>query len=228
MHPAPAMRQTPLNQIHNPDVLNFMRSDYKGVVEVGSSSGALARAYRGINPGCRYVGIEIDADYAEASRQHCTEVIHGNVEYLSAETFHQLSDADCWVFADALEHLYDPWQLLERIKANARSRTEVIACIPNAQYWGVQSRLNAGLFIYQDSGLFDRTHIRWLTRLTIIDLFNSHGFQVLNMIARLLDQPTDEMAAAIRQMARASGNDPEMALQDAVPFQYVVKALADG
>ncbi|TRW97084.1 tetratricopeptide repeat protein [Candidatus Methylobacter oryzae] len=220
------IKQTPINNIHNVDVLNFMRADFTGIVEVGSSSGALARAYRDINPACSYIGIEIDQDYAEASKQHCTEVIYGNVEHLPDETFKKLGDAQCWVFADALEHLYDPWQLLRRIKRNARSGVEVIACIPNAQYWGVQSALNSGRFIYQDSGLLDRTHIRWLTRITILDLFHANGFQVVEMISRILQQPSEEMIAGIRQIASASGSDPDLAVQDAIAFQYVVRAVA--
>ncbi|MGZ4991290.1 MAG: O-linked N-acetylglucosamine transferase family protein [Methylobacter sp.] len=220
------IKQTPINNVHNVDVLNFMRADFTGIVEIGSSSGALARAYRDINPACSYVGIEIDEDYAEASKQHCTEVIYGNVEKLPDETFKKLGDAQCWVFADALEHLYDPWQLLRRIKQNAHSGVEVIACIPNAQYWGIQSTLNSGRFIYQDSGLLDRTHIRWLTRITILDLFNANGFQVVEMISRILQKPSEEMITGIRQIASASGADPDMAVQDAIPFQYVVRAVA--
>ncbi|MGZ5052451.1 MAG: O-linked N-acetylglucosamine transferase family protein [Methylobacter sp.] len=220
------MKQTPINNVHNVDVLNFMRTDLSKVVEVGSSSGALARAYRDLNPSCSYVGIEIDQDYAEASKQHCTDVIYGNVEHLPDDTFKQLGDAQCWVFADALEHLYDPWQLLKRIKQNTGPGVEVIACIPNAQYWGIQSTLNSGRFIYQDAGLLDRTHIRWLTRITILDLFNKTGFQVVSMISRILQQPSPEMQDGIRQIALASGADPEMAVQDAIPFQYVVKAVA--
>lgn len=221
------IKQTPINNVHNVDVLRLMRPDVAKVVEVGSSSGALARAYRQINPACSYVGIEIDRAYAEASRQHCTEVIYGNVEKLNDQDFAELGDAKCWVFADALEHLYDPWQLLRRIANTAGPGAEVVACIPNAQYWGIQSCLNSGKFIYQDSGLLDRTHIRWLTRLTIIDLFQANGFRVVEMISRILQQPGEEMLAGLRQIALASGNDPELAVQDAIPFQYVLRAVVD-
>lgn len=219
--------QTPINQVHNVDVFNFMRPGYRKVVEVGSSSGALARVYRAANPQSAYVGIEIDADYAEASKQHCTEVILGNVEKLPQETMHGLADGDCWIFADALEHLYDPWQMLRRIRQQASGPVEVIACIPNAQYWGLQSCLNTGRFVYQDSGLLDRTHIRWLTRLTMLDLFQANGFRVEQMISRILNPPGPDMQAALRAMAQAAGADPEQALQDAIPFQYVLRAVAE-
>lgn len=220
------MKQTPIHSVHNPDILRLMRSDFSGVVEVGSSSGALAQAYRQINPNCSYVGIEIDAAYVEASKQHCTEVIYGDVEELSDDTIRKLGDAQCWIFGDALEHLYDPWKVLKRIKSNAQLGLEVIACIPNAQYWGIQSCLNSGMFIYQDAGLLDRTHIRWLTRITILDLFHSSGFQILEMNSRLARQPSDEMIAGIQQIARASGADPDMALRDAIPCQYVLRAVS--
>lgn len=223
---APEMKQTPINQVANVDVLNLMRPDFNMVVEVGSSSGVLARAYRNINPACKYVGIEIDPDYAEASKAHCTEVLTGNVEHLPESVFERLGEAQCWVFADALEHLYDPWALLRRIRRHAKGPLEIISCIPNAQHWGLQAAMNGGKFFYQDSGLLDRTHIRWFTRITIFDLYQSTGFQVAALNARMFNLPGPEMVAAIRNMAIAAGNDPDQAEKDAVVFQYVSRALA--
>jgi hypothetical protein len=220
------MQQTPINDIHNVDVLGFMGKNYANVVEVGSSSGALAKAYHAINPACCYTGIEIDKDYAQASKKHCNRVILGNVETLSEAVFAKLDGAQCWVFADALEHLYDPWKLLARIKASAAPGVEIVACIPNAQHWGIQTCLNSGQFVYQNSGLLDRTHIRWLTRITILEMFRSSGYQVEQMIARVMHQPAPLVAQAIRSLASASGADPDTSLQDSIAFQYVVRAVA--
>ncbi|MBI3231351.1 MAG: UDP-N-acetylglucosamine-peptide N-acetylglucosaminyltransferase, partial [Burkholderiales bacterium] len=126
--PLRSMSQTPINQIHNVDVLNMMRPNYRKVVEVGSSSGALAYAYRINNPHSEYVGIEIVEEYAEKSRDYCTDVIYGDVEKLTDEEFAKLADADCWIFADALEHLYDPWKLLSRIQQHKKGPIDLIAC----------------------------------------------------------------------------------------------------
>jgi hypothetical protein len=82
------------------------------------------------------------------------------------------------------------------------------------------------MFIYQDSGLLDRTHIRWFTRVTMVDLFQANGFQVVEMITRVGQQPNAVMAESIQQMARASGANPAQALADAIPFQYVMRAVA--
>lgn len=222
---APEMKQTPINQVVNVDVLNLMQPGYRMVVEVGSSSGVLAKAYRDHNPGCHYVGIEIDPDYAEASREHCSEVITGNVEHLPDSVLERLGQAQCWVFADALEHLYDPWALLKKIRRNAKGPVDIISCIPNAQHWGLQSAMNGGKFFYQDAGLLDRTHIRWFTRLTIFDLYRSTGYQIVALNARMFNLPPDPIRNAIRNMAEACGNDPEQAEQDATVFQYVSRAV---
>jgi predicted O-linked N-acetylglucosamine transferase (SPINDLY family) len=226
VQPIEDMKQTALNNIHNVDVLRMMRPNLKRVVEVGSSSGALALAYRQTSPNSEYVGIEIVKEYADASRQHCTEVILGNVEHIPDEQFKGLASGDCWVFADALEHLYDPWKLLKRIRLNAEGPLEIVACIPNVQHWGIQSCINSGNFLYQDSGLLDRTHIRWFTRVSILHMFQSCGYQVTDMTVRRFHQPAEATIAAIRQMAVAGGADPDQAVEDAMVFQYVVKAVA--
>jgi 2-polyprenyl-3-methyl-5-hydroxy-6-metoxy-1,4-benzoquinol methylase len=220
------MKQTPINNVYNADVLNLMRPDYRRVIEIGSSSGALAKAYRAINPLARYTGVEIDPDYAEASTQHCTDVLVGNIEKFPPETLAGLADGDCWIFADVLEHLYDPWKMLKNIRTGARGNVEVIACIPNAQNWALQACMNGGNFMYQDSGLLDRTHIRWFTRITIINLFETAGFRIDAMTARQAQAPSPEVRAAVRSMAQAAGNNPDLAEQDCLAFQYVLRAVA--
>jgi predicted O-linked N-acetylglucosamine transferase (SPINDLY family) len=226
VHPIEDMKQTAINDIANVDVLRLMAPQQTHIVEVGSSSGALAKAYLANSPGTRYTGIEIVEEYAEASKANCSDVIFGNVEHIADDKFADLGTAQTWVFADALEHLYDPWKLLKRIRANAKGPVEIIACIPNAQNWGIQSILNNGTFLYQDSGLLDRTHIRWFTRISILHMFQSCGFQVVEMNVRKFRDPSDQIKDALRAMANAVGADPEMAVQDAIPFQYVLRAVS--
>ncbi len=220
------MKQTPVHDNFNAALLRLMPKDLKRVVEIGCSSGALARAYKAINSNCDYLGIEIDPDYAELSRKTCSLVICGNIEHLDDEQFQQLFPSDCWIFGDVLEHLYDPWAVLRRIREKLQDGSQIIACIPNAQHWSVQARLNCGLFRYEDMGLLDRTHIRWFTRITILELFQSTGFKIVEGLPRIVqNEPTQEHLAAIRAMAKAIGADPELSVNDAIPFQWLVRAV---
>ena len=220
------MKQTPIHDNHNPDLLAMIPKSLKRIVEVGCSSGALAREYKKINPGCEYVGVEIDEDYAEAARRYCDQVLVGNIETMSDYTFANLLPNDCWIFGDVLEHLYNPWDVLVRIRTHMTKDNCIVACIPNMQHWSVQVKLMSGALFYQDSGLFDRTHIRWFTRATIIDMFLKAGFVIERGLPRIFDNaPGAKVIEAIRASAVSLGLDPTAAVSDSLPLQYVVMAM---
>lgn len=219
------MGQTPIHDQHNPDLLAALPTDCRMLVEVGCSSGALAREYRRLNPNCRYLGIEIDSGYAELASHHCDEVLVGDIETLLKQPPADFAAADCWVFGDALEHLRDPWRLLAEIR-RLSPRATIVACIPNAQHWSVQARLACGQFRYEDAGLLDRTHLRWFTRTTMIELFHGAGYRLVAGRPRIFAEPQRELALAlIRQLAAACGSDPDQAVADALPMQYVLTAV---
>ncbi|TDG07894.1 class I SAM-dependent methyltransferase [Paraburkholderia guartelaensis] len=220
------MDQTPVHQHHNPDLLNLMPQGARRVLEVGCSSGALAREYKKTNPGVHYTGIEIVPAYAEMAREHCDRVVDVDVERVTVEQIRSDLNADCWVFGDVLEHLHDPWALLKKIRGTMDRGGSVVACIPNAQHWSVQARLSFGDFRYQDSGLFDRTHIRWFTRVTMLEMFRDAGFVVDAGKARIFHEPQREaFLPVIRAMASAAGADANAAVEDAKAFQFVFRAV---
>ncbi len=221
-----SIKQTPMHLNCNPDILKIMPKNLKRVVEVGCSSGALAKAYAKINPECEYTGIEIDPDFAAHAKEYCSEVICGNIESFDEESFLKLFPSDCWIFGDTLEHLYDPWTLIRRIRSQLAQGGQIIACIPNAQHWSIQVNLSRGLFTYQDQGLMDRTHIRWFTRTTMIELFQSAGYKIIETFPRIFGEPAREkVLPSIRDMAIAIGADPQQAVNDAIPLQWVIRAI---
>lgn len=220
------MKQTPIHNKFNAELLALMPKGAIRVVEVGCSSGALARAYLRLNPRCDYVGLEIDPEYAEIARSQCSRVLVGSIEQMDNKTFASLFPSDCWVFGDVLEHLFDPWSVLGRIREMLPMNGSVVACIPNAQHWSVQSRLNTGEFRYEDAGLLDRTHIRWFTNRTIGELFRSTGYEIVEGGGRLLEEPLRGRGLeGVRAFAEAIGTDVEEAVKNATPFQWLVRAV---
>lgn len=219
------MKQTPIHEHHNPDLLKVLPSVGR-VVEVGCSSGALARAYKLLNPASRYIGIEIDTDYAYAAKMHCDEVIVGDIQsLLEATDCNQNLYGDCWVFGDTLEHIRDPWFVLRELRSRMDRKGYVCACIPNMQHWSIQLRLNLGMIQYEESGLLDRTHLRWFTRSTIIDLFHGSGYTVDLVQPRIFPHPnTNRAVSIIGWVADQQGGDKETAIKDAMPLQFVIRA----
>jgi ubiquinone/menaquinone biosynthesis C-methylase UbiE len=219
------MNQTPVHENHNPDLLRLMPPGSVNVLEFGCSSGALAREYKKINPGARHVGVEISSEYARLAMRYCDDVLVLDADRVDESFFDGQAAVDCWVFGDVLEHLRDPWRVLRQIR-RVIGKGCVVACIPNAQHWSVQARLCAGSFTYEDSGLMDRTHLRWFTRQTVFELFQSCGFKIEEGFPRVFEEPQGAVFVnAIREMARAIGLDPVVAARDCMPLQYVVRAV---
>ena len=86
--------------------------------------------------------------------------------------------------------------------------------------------MSIGDFRYENSGLMDRTHLRWFTRQTIVELFDQAGFIIEAGLPRIFDEPQREpFLPLIGQIAKLAGTDPELAIADSLPLQYVVRAI---
>lgn len=219
------MNQTPAHEFHNPDLLKFIPATSTQLIEVGCSSGALAREYKKINPACRYIGIDIDESYVKLAARYCDAAFAMNIDNADENFFSQNCMTDCWIFGDTLEHFQNPWGVLEKIRKVIPSNGSVVACIPNAQHWSLIARLCIGDFRYEKQGLLDKTHLRWFTRQTMIELFRDTGFKVVAGAPRIFNEPLrDRFLPIIGEMAKASGNNPDMAIEDALPLQYVLRA----
>jgi 2-polyprenyl-3-methyl-5-hydroxy-6-metoxy-1,4-benzoquinol methylase len=212
---------------YNQDLLRLIPDNAVKIIEIGCSHGALAKAYKQINQNCNYIGVEINPTAAKTALNSCDKVYECNIETVDDDFLANNLNGDCWIFGDVLEHLSDPWRMLTRIRKIMTKSGSVIACIPNAQHWSVQAKLSIGDFRYDPKGgLLDRTHLRWFTRATIFELFSESGFQIVAGHPRIFDNSSGEkFLEAIRLMATYAGADPNVAVNDSLPLQYVVKAM---
>ena len=221
---APA--EAPLH--YNQDLLALMPAGARGVVEIGCNTGALARAYKAANPVSHYTGIDIDASFVERSAAYCDQTLLLNIETADDAFFASYAaTSNVWVFGDVLEHLRDPWTVLAKIRRALPADGCIVVCLPNTQHWTVQAKLCIGDLRYEDTGLLDRTHLRFFTRATMLEMFAGAGLRIEQGHPRIfgaLENP--HIIAAIRSMALGCGADPELALQDAQALQYVVRAVA--
>lgn len=72
----------------------------------------------------------------------------------------------------------------------------------------------------------DKTHLRWFTRQTIIELFTETGFTIVEGKPRIFNEPNKELfIPLIGSIAEAAGYDAKTAINDSLPLQYVIKAI---
>jgi len=80
---------------------------------------------------------------------------------------------------DVLEHLRDPWRVAQYLNTLLRPGGSLIVSIPNIRNRHVLLPLvMRGAWEYTDSGILDRTHLRFFTRKSAIELVASTGCMV--------------------------------------------------
>lgn len=81
-------------------------------------------------------------------------------------------------FNDVIEHVVEPEDLVAAARERLLPGGQILAAIPSIQYAVVVWRLIRGRWDYADIGTLDRTHLRFFTRATMIELFEGQGFRV--------------------------------------------------
>ncbi|WEF32264.1 O-linked N-acetylglucosamine transferase, SPINDLY family protein [Pseudoduganella chitinolytica] len=221
---APTMLPPPTEpSVPQTGVLGLLRPNLTRLVEVGSAG--LAPHWRTRHLRAHFTAIGSSADLLDGG-DWCTGRVAQDIETLDLEQWHALRDTDCWLFVNTLERLRDPWGVLQRIRAQANGPVEVVACVSNAQYWEVQAGMVGGTLSYREGSILQPRQLRWFGRQSLADLLGSCGFRLMDMQVVTGAAPPDAVQHAIRQLAASIGAAPELALADAIPHQYIVRACA--
>jgi len=147
----------------------------KHVLDVGCSEGLLSKRMNQNN--CKIVGIELDFDAASKAKSFCKEVIIGDVESIDLKPEY-LNYFDVIVFADILEHLKDPLEVLKTFKNYLNDEGYIIVSVPNIANWRIRLQLLFGNFEYSAYGILDSGHLRFFNEKSARKLVNDAGFEI--------------------------------------------------
>ncbi len=214
----------------NPDLLAKIPVTAKRVLEIGCGTGGFARAYRDINPSAEYWGVELFPEAAQEARGVLNQVVLGSIEDAAvlAELDARRGDRrfDVLIFGDVLEHLLDPWRVLETLRERMEPGAVVAVCIPNVGHWSLVREQLLGRWNYADAGLLDRTHLRFFSRDTAVDMLSRAGWTPLDADPRVLwPEKTEAAVKALTPAALAFGGDAEKARRDLSAFQWVLRGV---
>jgi SAM-dependent methyltransferase len=86
---------------------------------------------------------------------------------------------DVILCGDVLEHMIDPYSMVNTLRGLLKHNGVIIASIPNIrQYRVILKILLEGDFRYEEFGILDRTHLRFFCKKNIIDLFESADMHI--------------------------------------------------
>ena len=146
------------------------------VLDVGCATGYLAELLRPQN--CVVTGIDNNAEAAKTARKHCAEVIVADLETQSLPALFKRKKFDVVVFADVLEHLKSPGDVLQAAHRIVKPGGHVVASIPNIAHGAIRLALLAGNFDYTELGILDDTHLRFFTAKTLEEMFLATGYHI--------------------------------------------------
>lgn len=160
----------PLNHI-----VKFIREDAE-VLDIGAGNGILALLLNKLKREVKVDAVEPDI----AARQRINS-IYREVYGLDLEAFLRQDRSrqyDYIVMADVIEHIANPEPLLKLLKQLLKPGGKIILSTPNVAFASVRLALLYGKFDYVDSGILEKTHLRFYTRKTILKLFDAAQLNV--------------------------------------------------
>jgi len=185
------------------------------VLDVGCAAGYLSFELK--EKGCKVIGLEIDPEMAEEARLHCDKVIVGNAEAIELPYKEYF---DVILYADVLEHLRNPLEVLVRFKSYLKQNGYIVASIPNVANWLVRLSLLFGKFNYNSKrcGVLDSGHLRFFTLRTIREMLKKAGFKIVHLDITV-DLPGSSRFPFIRTLVKLWKK----------PFavQFIIKAVKD-
>lgn len=158
------------------EMLEYFPEGGHRVLDVGCGEGLFGKALKD-RFGAEVWGIDINEESVEMAKERIDTVFCNDIVHLLKE----LPDSyfDAIYFNDVLEHMVDPYSLLENIAPKLSANGVVVASIPNIRYHRVLTQILLKKdFRYETSGVMDETHMRFFTEKSIRRMFLEAGYKI--------------------------------------------------
>lgn len=157
------------------EVLPFVPNNCRRVLDVGCGGGAFGELLKQ-KRGVEVWGVEPVESAAQRAVGRLDRVLVGEFGSglgLPPGMF------DCVFFNDVLEHMLVPEAALQYARQLLAPGGVVVASVPNIRSFPpVWQLLFHGKWQYAESGILDKTHVRFFTKSSIVDLFRAEGYEV--------------------------------------------------
>jgi 2-polyprenyl-3-methyl-5-hydroxy-6-metoxy-1,4-benzoquinol methylase len=159
------------------EIQPLLPNEVSRALEIGCGTGSTLLWLKGLKH-CAWIGgVEVVPDALAVARKNLDAVYAGNIEQMDLPI--EQGTLDLILCLDVLEHLVDPWQVVNRLKGLLKVGGSLIVSIPNIRNHKVLSLLLfRGKWDYAEAGILDRGHLRFFVRDTAIQLVESAGLKV--------------------------------------------------
>jgi 2-polyprenyl-3-methyl-5-hydroxy-6-metoxy-1,4-benzoquinol methylase len=161
-----------------PEILAIVPSNIQSVLDVGCGAGSFAKTVKNKING-EVWGIEPVAEAAIEASKVLDKVFTGLFDDV---VMHIDRKFDLICFNDVLEHMPDPWGCLKKTRELLNKEGMVIASLPNIlHYQAFFDILLKKDWEYTEAGIMDKTHLRFFTKKSIVRMFESCDYRVIDI-----------------------------------------------
>jgi len=163
----------------NPAILHeiLQYNAIKGpVLDIGCWTGVLGKAIAE-HMDCPIDGIDRTIIKSDNCKKYYRKIL--NFDLNDLDNYPIKGKYQVIVLGDVLEHLMEPEKVLAILQKRMAPDGVIIASIPNISF--ILNRVTHlfGKWNYKESGILDRTHLRFFTMRTSKELFTNNGFTIL-------------------------------------------------
>jgi 2-polyprenyl-3-methyl-5-hydroxy-6-metoxy-1,4-benzoquinol methylase len=152
----------------------FLPSSYSRVLEIGCGAGAFAAELR---RGCEIWGVEPSAPAAGRAQAVFTQVLVGRYDEVAQQIPNDYFDL--LVCNDVIEHMADHDSFFCSVKSKLRKGAHIVGSVPNVLNYKMLFELIVRRdWLYRESGILDRTHLRFFTRKSLQRTLDLHGLKI--------------------------------------------------
>ena len=159
----------------NFELLNLVPPTARNVLELGCANGKLGEVFKYNIPEAQWTGVDYNPRaLSEAAKRidyiALVDLNHPNPDNLPGDNY------DAVVMGDVLEHLNNPLVAMKFIHAVSSTEAQAICCMPIMTNIGIIERMLLGDLSYDEYGLLDTTHVRFMSISSTIKLFLDSGW----------------------------------------------------
>lgn len=174
------------------EIRSLLPSRASRILEVGPGAGFTLIWLKSIYPAATTCGVELNPALDADLQEHADVAIIGDIDHLISQV---ASKFDLILLLDVLEHVPDPTRTLQAITRNLlMDGGRVIVSVPNIAHLSVTlPLLFQRRFEYADSGILDRTHLKFFVEGTAVKLLNDSNLIVKDGLITGLEGPKSKM-----------------------------------
>lgn len=163
------------------DLISCLDINSEGaVLEIGAGSCDTLVAIKERKLAQEVVGVELCALPNSNQQNPILDQLH----ICSVEESIQLLETnhfDAIICGDVLEHLVDPWVIINKLVSLLKNDGLLIVSVPNfREVKNLTKILFTGRFEYKPSGIMDKTHLRFFCRKNLIDLVTNESLVLVS------------------------------------------------